>query len=305
MTPPSIERKNLPISSTPSAWPSRINSAPPTTKLQLAPVFTAHRCWMANWSDCIMPSAYNYDHKPDLILLKNELVPHDGILWKSPKILAELMRESFTPTAHIARTLDTKAYLIMIEQPWRRFVLALSFSKLELCLHFYDCSGGSISPPFHLQCDPQEFLFILTCVVFSPRSCIGFDDTVDIIPKVLIPSPLSTKSSMNLPPVNHVSVPSLSSSTQGIYGTIRVRHDIYEILSILFSSTGFLGRGTICYLAVRNDIVYIIKDHWVSGSPLHEACMLKHVQGIKGVPTYVNSWEVEVEEDVVETMEQY
>ncbi|KIM62462.1 hypothetical protein SCLCIDRAFT_119450 [Scleroderma citrinum Foug A] len=110
---------------------------------------------------------------------------------------------------------------------------------------------------------------------------------------------------MNLPPVNCVSVPSLSSSTQEIYGTIRVRCDIYEILSILFSSTGFLGRGTLCYLAVHNGVVYVIKDHWVSGSPLHEVRMLKCVQGIKGVPTYVDSWEVKVKEDVVETMERY
>ena len=142
---------------------------------------------MADWSDCIMPSAYRYERKPDLVLLENELLPRDEISWKSPKVLAELMRESFTPTAHIARTLDTKAYLVMIEQPWRRFVLTLSFSKLELRLHYYDCSGGSISPPFHLQRDPQEFLFILACVVFSPRSCIGFDDTIDIIAQVPIP----------------------------------------------------------------------------------------------------------------------
>lgn len=281
------------------------NKFRPTTESQSAPVFTAHRCWMADWLDHIMPSAYNYNRKPDLILLENELVPHNKISWKSLKILAELMRESFTPTARIARTLDTKAYLIMIEQPWRRFVLALSFSKLKLRLHFYNHSGGSISPPFHLQRNPQEFLFILTCVVFSPCSCIGFDDTVNIIPKIPVPSPLLTKSSTNFPPVNCVSVPSLSSSTQEIYGTIRVRRDIYEILGILFSSTGFLGRGTVCYLAVCNGIVYVIKDHWVSGSPLHEVGMLKHVQGIKGVLTYVDSWEVEVEEDVVETTERY
>ncbi|KIM59395.1 hypothetical protein SCLCIDRAFT_27348 [Scleroderma citrinum Foug A] len=172
-------------------------------------------------SNCIMPSTYRYDHKPDLVLLENELVPCNEILWKSPKVLAKLTRESFTPTARIARTLDTKAYLIMIEQPWRRFVLALSFSKFELRLHYYNCSGGSISPPFHLQHDPQEFLFILTCVVFSPHSCIGFDDTINILPKVPVPSPLSTPSSTFLAPTNRVpDVSSSPPSTQEIYGTI-------------------------------------------------------------------------------------
>ena len=276
------------------------------TKVELSRIFTAHRCWMADWLDRIMPSTYCYDRKPDLILLENELVPRDEISWKSPKVLAELMRESFTPTARIARTLDTKAYLIMIEQPWRRFVLTLSFSKFELHLHYYDHSGGSISPPFHLQCDPQEFLFILTCVIFSPHSCIGFDDTINILPKVPVPSPLLTPSSTSLAPTNHVPIVSSSPpSTQEIYGTIRVRHDVYEVLDILFSSTGFIGRGTVCYLVRHSGRTYIIKDHWVAGDPLHEANMLMRVQGIEGVPSFVDCWQVEVVDDVVEKTERY
>ena len=168
-----------------------------------------------------MPSTCCYDHKPNLILLENELILCDKISWKSPKVLAELMRESFTPTACIARTLDTKAYLIMIKQPWRRFVLALSFSKSKLHLHYYNHSGGSISPPFYLQHDPQEFLFILTCVIFSPCSCIGFDDTIDILPKVPVPSPLLMPSSTSLAPMNRVPIVSSSPpSTLEIYGTI-------------------------------------------------------------------------------------
>ena len=267
---------------------------------------STHRCWMADWSDRIMPSAYHYERKPDLVLLENELLPRDEISWKSPKVLAELTRESFTPTARIARTLDTKAYLVMIEQPWRRFVLALSFSKLELRLHYYDRSRGSISPPFHLQRDPQEFLFILACVVFGPRSCIGFDDTIDIIAQVPIPSPLSVPSSTTTALTNRVPITSLLPlSTQGIYGTIRIRDDVYEVLGILFSSTGFLGRGTVCYLVRRNGIIYVIKDHWVAGDPLHEANMLMRVQGIKGVPSLIDYWQVEVVEDVIEKTDRY
>ena len=189
------------------------------TSSESSETFTAHRCWMADWLDRVMPSTYHYDCKPDLVLLENELLSRDEISWKSPKVLAELMRESFTPTARIARTLDTKAYLVMIEQPWRRFIFALSFSKLELCLHFYDRSGGSICPPFHLQRDPQEFLFILTCVVFGPRPCIGFEDTIDIIAQVPVLSPHSAPAS--LASTNHDPVASLSSfSTQEICGTI-------------------------------------------------------------------------------------
>jgi len=176
---------------------------------------------MADWLDHIMPSTYRYEHKPNLVLLENELLPCDEILWKSPKVLAELTRESFTPTARIARTLDTKAYLIMIKQPWRRFVLTLSFSRLKLHLHYYDHSGGSISPPFHLQHNLQEFLFILACVVFSPRSCIGFDNTIDIIAQVPVPFLLLVPSSTTIASMNHIPIASVSPpSTQEICGTI-------------------------------------------------------------------------------------
>ena len=216
------------------------------------------------------------------------------------------MRESFTPTARIARTLDTKVYLIMIEQPWRRFVLALSFSRLELCLHYYDHSGGSISPPFHLQCDLQEFLFILACVIFGPHSCIGFDDTINLIAQVPVPSLLSVPSSTTIASMNHILVASLSPpSTQEICGTIRVKGDVYEVLGILFSSTGFIGRGTVCYLVRHNSRIYVIKDHWVAGDPSHEANMLLWVQGIKGVPSLVDYWQVEVVDDVIEKTERY
>ena len=277
-----------------------------TTKSELSKSFTAHRCWMADWSDRIMPSAYHYKCKPDLILLENELLPRNEISWKSPKVLAKLTRELFTPTAHIARTLDTKAYLIMIKQPWRRFVLALSFSRLELHLHYYDRSGGSISPPFHLQCNPQEFLFILACVVFGPRSCIGFDDTINIIAQVPVPSPLLAPSLTTIASMNHIPVASLSpSSTQEICGTIRVKGDVYEVLGILFSSTGFIGRGTVCYLVRCNGRIYVIKDHWVAGDPSHEANMLLRVQGIKGVPSLVDYWQVEVVDGVIEKTERY
>ena len=134
--------------------------------------------------------------------------------------------------------------------------------------------------------------------------CIGFDDTIDIIAQVPIPSPHSVPAS--LASTNCDPVASLSSfSTQKICGTIRVKNDVYEVLGILFSSTGFIGRGTVCYLVRRNGTIYVIKDHWVAGDPLHEANMLLHVQGIKGVPSLVNYWQVEVAKDIIEKTVRY
>ena len=68
---------------------------------------------------------------------------------------------------------------------------------------------------------------------------------------------------------------------------------------------GFIGRGTVCYLVRRNGTIYVIKDHWVAGDPLHEANMLLRVQGIKGVPSLVNYWQVEVAKNVIEKTVRY
>ena len=55
----------------------------------------------------------------------------------------------------------------------------------------------------------------------------------------------------------------------------------------------------------RNGIIYVIKDHWVAGDPLHEVNMLMRVQGIKGVPSLIDYWQVEVMEDVIEKTDRY
>ena len=61
----------------------------------------------------------------------------------------------------------------------------------------------------------------------------------------------------------------------------------------------------VCYLVRRSGRTYIIKDHWIAGDPLHEANMLMWVQGIEGVPSFVDCWQVKVVDDVVEKTERY
>ena len=73
------------------------------------------------------------------------------------------------------------------------------------------------------------------------------------------------------------------------------------------SSSGFIGRGTVCW-HVRlvdagpgeanegkidsND--YVLKDNWVDEDLVdHEASILSHIAGIKGVPVLVQSWTVQ------------
>ena len=111
-----------------------------------------------------------------------------------------------------------------------------------------------------------------------------------------------------------ISIPELSSSspeTMPSMGTIQVGETIYDIMAILFSSTGFLGRGMVCYLVRRDGEFYVIKDHWVQNelkryqNPLQEVNMMKLVQGIDSVPVLVDFWMVEVLPGVPDVTQRY
>ena len=95
-------------------------------------------------------------------------------------------------------------------------------------------------------------------------------------------------------------------------GMILVHEDVYKIIDILFSSTRFLKRGTVCYLVRHNGKYYIIKDHWVQNdpwlqhqNPLREVRMMKLIQGINGVPALVDFWVVENLPSVADTTQHY
>jgi hypothetical protein len=90
-------------------------------------------------------------------------------------------------------------------------------------------------------------------------------------------------------------------------GRIIVNDHAYDILKVIFSSQGLVGRSTICYLARRGDEEYIIKDHWVLRSKdavLNEVEMLQDMQGVHDVPELVEYWLVEIAPNKVdETMD--
>lgn len=102
------------------------------------------RQWLSNWSKTSLPASTAYPHMPDLVLIDNSAVSHDEITWLSPKVIAEYTKETFQPASRIGNTMDTKARLVLVDQPWRRFVLGLSIANSELRVHFYDHSGGAI-----------------------------------------------------------------------------------------------------------------------------------------------------------------
>jgi len=138
--------------------------------------------WMADWSSQCMTGSTGYNQKPDLVLISNTIASCDEITWLSPKVIREYSRESFQPASHIRKTMDMKAYLVLVDQSWRHFVLRLSLANDKLWVHFYDRSSGLISPPFNIHVELDSFLYILSRLVFGICSCIGFDMSIKISP---------------------------------------------------------------------------------------------------------------------------
>ena len=140
------------------------------------------RIWMADWSSQCMAGSTGYNWKPDLVLVSNMITSCNEITWLSLKVIGEYSKESFQLVSHIRRTINTKAYLVMVDQPWRQFVLGLSLANEELWVHFYDHSSGLISLPFNIHAEPDSFLYVISGLVFGICSCISFDMTIEISP---------------------------------------------------------------------------------------------------------------------------
>ncbi|KAG0698028.1 hypothetical protein DFH29DRAFT_1003247 [Suillus ampliporus] len=87
-------------------------------------------------------------------------------------------------------------------------------------------------------------------------------------------------------------------------GKIRVGDHHYDMLEIIFSSQGLVGRGTVCYLAKKDDKEFIIKDHWVLGGEKeakNKVNMMRKMNGVRGVPKVVEHWIVESRNKIDQT----
>ncbi|KAG2094411.1 uncharacterized protein F5147DRAFT_584999 [Suillus discolor] len=155
----------------------------------------------------------------------------------------------------------------------------------ELRVHMYNHSGAVVMPPINIDTHPNDFLHIFSCLVFGKLECLGYDPSILNIPddplRLPLPAPI---------------------------GRILVNDHTYDILEVIFSSQGLVGRGTVCYLARRGDEEYIIKDHWVLGSKvdtLNEVKMLQAMKDVRGVPQLIDHWLVEIKPGKVDQMGLY
>ncbi|KAG2117579.1 hypothetical protein DEU56DRAFT_717703, partial [Suillus clintonianus] len=157
-----------------------------------------------------------------------------------------------------------------------------------LRVHVYDHSGGVVSPCTSIQKEPNKFLRILSCIRAEGDS--AEDDFVVELP-IEIPQD----------PTVHEPLPRP-------IGKIRVKDHYYDILEIIFSRQGLVGRGTVCYLARKDGEEFIIKDYWAMGGDeeaLNEIHMMEKMSGVRGVPKLVEYWLVESEPNKVDQTQNY
>ncbi|KAG1899633.1 uncharacterized protein F5891DRAFT_1189442 [Suillus fuscotomentosus] len=113
--------------------------------------------------------------KPDIVLSDNI-----SAKWGNIRVSAELTHSRYQPAMRLGKAADTHAYLMMSEQPWRRFALILSFTDeyRHLRVLMYDHSGGAVSPRFNIYTQPDIFSHIIAAITFGSLECVGYDPTV-------------------------------------------------------------------------------------------------------------------------------
>ncbi|KAG1906631.1 uncharacterized protein F5891DRAFT_975395 [Suillus fuscotomentosus] len=214
------------------------------------------------WNTSNSSSAIHGDeivHKPDLTLL-------DDIeaRWDTIKAICELTSSAYLPSHPLAKTLNTKAYLLLKHQLWRRFALLVSICNgyRELCVHLYDHSGGVTAE-------------VIPDALIMESETTEIEDIVSEPPHTIedmVPNPAANIPPNLVPLIDEVPSDSLS--------------------GLLPEPIGM------CYLARKDEEEYIVKDHWVLGSKsevLNEIRMMEKMDGICGVPPLVEYWLVEME----------
>ncbi|KAH7918131.1 hypothetical protein BV22DRAFT_1025103, partial [Leucogyrophana mollusca] len=182
----------------------------------------------------------------------------------------------------------------MSSQPWRRYALGLSIANNLLRVHCYDRSGVIVSRPYDIHDKPYALIRVFASLAFADRHRLGFDPTIKITPPA--------KSKLFLPTRFIIASDLLAPTLKSPIGTVmgKTAKEVYEILGVVWSSGGFIGRGTTVYhvRAKRGETYeqYVLKDYWVKASEVdHEANILQLLEEkkIEGVPRLADAWNVQ------------
>ncbi|KAG1816745.1 uncharacterized protein BJ212DRAFT_1480604 [Suillus subaureus] len=123
----------------------------------------ATRTWSAANAHKALPGS-EIKCKPDLVLSDNITAK-----WGNIRVSGELIHSPYKPVMWLGKAADTHAYLMMSEQPWRRFALILSFTNAyhHLQVLLYDHSGGMVSTRFDIYQQPDLFSHIIAVINFA------------------------------------------------------------------------------------------------------------------------------------------
>ncbi|KAG1842141.1 hypothetical protein F4604DRAFT_1939013 [Suillus subluteus] len=234
------------------------------------------RYWSAEFASSPIPDPYN-TQKPDVALFyyKNKL---------QEKRWADVLSFVEHTSSNLAKTHDlsvywgsaTKAYLIMREQPWCRFVLAYSICADDLRVHYFDHSGLIISLPTPIHKFPICVTKAIATTALADPQYFGLDPTIH----VCIAGCQGT----------HLS---LAVGAKG--WVVNNSGKTYSIMDVLWKSQGFFCHGMVCY-HVRDPTDgkdYAMKDCWVpEAKRYHEVAVLERVKGIPNVIQLVDHWDV-------------
>lgn len=245
------------------------------------------RWWYGTFSTKPLASDDGESHwqrKPDLILIEGTLHDdHNSVTWKTPKAIAEMTESTFSNNKTLLRSLNTKAYILLSSQPWRRYVIALSFAANELRVHYFDRSGAQISAPIDYHLRIKETCQIIYALARGDNSVLGFDPTLHLTFLSSIPR----------------------SQRPQFMGMVEADGAEYNIICILWASNGFIGRGTVCFhVRLRgapprppgtlDQFDCVLKDSWVEESLVeHERSMLEYIDGLEGMPSLIKAWTVQ------------
>lgn len=231
------------------------------------------RIWSSKFSTSPVPDDTNAQ-KPDVILVDHNLrsLP---LQWREIITCFELTENLLTSTSTLYWGSATKGYLIMREQPWRRFVLIFSIAHNELRLHYFDRSGLIISRPTSVVTKPVRLLEVLNTLTLAHTNTLGYDPTMHMCN----PTCKGTHLDLRKNAIGWIEGPDKT---------------LLSIINVLWRSQGFFSRGTICYrVQTSSGIEYALKDCWVAEDKrYHEVTVLRMVEGIPNVVKLVADWDV-------------
>ncbi|KAG2123734.1 hypothetical protein DEU56DRAFT_759947 [Suillus clintonianus] len=178
----------------------------------------------------------------------------------------------------------TKSYLIMWEQPWRRFILLFSVMNLKFRAHYLDRSGMIISVPLSIGRDTVCFANVLNMMMLVGHPSLGFDPTIHVCGTICRDIP-------------HDDLPGGFDDMviRAIGWVTDNEGEVYWIMAILWKSCGLFSCGTVCYHTQdKSGREYVLKDCWVDAEVLsHEESLLNVVAGVPNVVQLVKCWDVQ------------